>query len=443
MALYDGRLLPDMAFDDGHTHSAIGSREASPTGEHFTLTQDDRRRHVYIIGQTGTGKSTLLQSLILQDIQLGRGVCLIDPHGDVAEKMASSIPKCRIKDTIYFDPSDREHPFGFNPLAHVSPDDRELVASSIVQAFKGLWGDSWGEWLEYLLKNSLMAMLHYPVPGLSLVALPRFLSNTDFRASVLKHCDDPVVMEFWDEWFAQIDQREELSRVISTLNKAGKLSLSPTLRNILGQRTNSIDFKRAMDHKQIVIVNLSKGLLGADNSNLLGSLLVSHLVSVTMQRARVPEHERIDHHLYIDEFQNFTTREFETILSEARKYRLNLTVAHQYLEQINATVRNAVLGNVGTLAVFSVGAQDADTLALEFTPLQPKALSSASRGECHVRFRKDGSYMNPELIRTFPLPSKLEHSSFDRVRNFTRERYGRNREVVEMALRGFLKPGDD
>lgn len=428
-----------MAFTDEQNHSFLGQRVASPTSDLFYLSQDDRRRHVYVIGQTGTGKTTLMETLILQDIVAGRGVTLIDPHGDVAQRIANSIPRSRIKDTIYFDPTDREHPIGFNPLANVPLDRRELIASDIVKAFKGLWGNSWGEWLEFLLKNSIMAMLHYPAPGLSLVALPRFLSNQGFRNQVLKHCDDPVIMDFWNNWFDDLDKREELSRVISTLNKAGKLSMSPTLRNILGQRTSSIDFERAMDGQQILIANLSKGLLGSDNSNLLGSLLVSHLVSITMKRASVAEHERIDHHLYIDEFQNFTTREFETILSEARKYRLSLTVAHQYLAQINRDVLNSILGNVGTLAVFAVGAEDAEQLALEFSPLRSDTLTTNSRGICVVRFRKGGEYQNPALVKTFHAGSSLEKNSYSRVQNFSRERYGRDRRKVENALNRFFE----
>lgn len=428
-----------MAFSDTKIHSFLGQRPSSNSGDLFTLSQDDRRRHVYVVGQTGTGKTTLLEALILQDIHHGRGVCLIDPHGDIAERIADSIPKKRINDTIYFDPSDREYPIGFNPLANVPPEERELVASSIVQAFKGLWIDSWGEWLEFLLKNSIMALLHYPAPGLSLVALPRFLSSAEFRAKVLKHCDDPVVMEFWDNWFNDLDRKEELSRVISTLNKAGKLSMPPTLRNILGQRTSGFDFKRAMDNQQIVIVNLSKGLLGADSSNLLGSLIVSHIVHVTMQRARIKEHERIDHHLYIDEFQNFTTREFESILSEARKYRLNLTVAHQYLKQINYRTLDAVLGNVGTLAVFSVGAGDAEALSLEFAPNRTDALTTTFRGECYVRFRRDGEYQRPEMVKTFPPAPSMSRDSLKRLRNLSRQRYATPRYKIMASIQKFFE----
>jgi type IV secretory pathway TraG/TraD family ATPase VirD4 len=318
------------------TYEEMGSISLS---EHeFTLSQDERRRHVYAIGQTGTGKTTLLENLVLQDIYAGRGVTLIDPHGDIASRIANSIPRQRLNDTVYFDAADRDYPIGFNPLSGVDSIHRELVASGIVAGFKGLWANSWGEWLEYLLKNSLMAILEYP-GGLSLAALPRFLQDTAFRDHVLQSVTDPEVRRFWENFFGELDQRQELERVSSTLNKAGKLTLSPTLRNILGQRESGIDFRRVMDNGQILIINLSKGLLGADNSNLLGSLLVSHIVHLTMQRAAIPEEQRVDHHLYIDEFQNFTTREFESILSEARKYRLCLTVAHQYLDQIDVGVR--------------------------------------------------------------------------------------------------------
>lgn len=390
-----------------------------------------------MIGQTGTGKSTALENLILQDIHAGRGCTLIDPHGDIAERIANAIPRSRINETIYFDPADREHPIGFNPLADVAADERELVASSIVAAFKGLWIESWGEWLEYLLKNSLLALLEYPAPGLSLAALPRFLSNAEFRARVLRHCTDPVVREFWDDWFLELDKREELARVVSTMNKVGKLVLSPTLRNILGQRRSGFDFRRVMDERQILIVNLSKGRLGADNANLLGSLIVSHIVHQTMQRAGVPECERVDHHLYIDEFQNFTTREFESILSEARKYRLSLAVAHQYLDQLNPNVLKAVLGNVGTLAVFAIGATDAEGLALEFSPFRTDVLTTAGRGEAWVRYRNDGEYQSPKKVQTFEPADELQRSSLERVRRASRMRFARSRRNVEASLACF------
>jgi len=399
----------------------------------FTLSQAERRRHVYAIGQTGTGKTTLLENLILQDIHAGRGVTLIDPHGDIAYRVADAIPRARLNDTIYFDAADRDFPIGFNPLAGVGDGHRELVASGIVAAFKGLWADSWGEWLEYLLKNALMAILEHP-GGLSLAALPRFLLDAPFRETVTRHVNDPEARRFWENFFGELDQRQELERVSSTLNKAGKLTLSPTLRNILGQPASGIDFKRVMDNRQVLIVNLSKGLLGADNSNLLGSLLVSHIVHLTMQRAALPERQRVDHHLYIDEFQNFTTREFESILSEARKYRLCLTVAHQYLDQVDPVVLKAITGNVGTLVMFSLAAGDAQALAAEVAPVAADQLMRSPRGAFWVRYRKNGAYQEPCLVHGLPPADALLHNSHARVVNNARTRFATPRAKVEKRL---------
>jgi len=425
-------------FNANNTDLILGEYEEFDTisiSEHkFALSQDERRRHIYAIGQTGTGKTTLLENLVLQDIYAGRGVTLIDPHGDIAHRIANSIPRHRLNDTVYFDAADRDHPIGFNPLSGVDSTHRELVASGIVAGFKGLWANSWGEWLEYLLKNSIMAILEYPAPGLSLAALPRFLQDTPFRNHVLKYVRDPEVRRFWENFFGELDQRQELERVSSTLNKAGKLTLSPTLRNILGQQRPGIDFKRVMDNNQILIINLSKGLLGADNSNLLGSLLVSHIVHLTMQRAAIPEEARIDHHLYIDEFQNFTTREFESILSEARKYRLCLTVAHQYLDQIDPVILKAVTGNVGTLAMFSLAAADALALEAEIAPVDATRLMSSKRGSFWVRYRKDGEHQEPRQIRGFPPVSDLDRNSLKRVINNARTRFATSRAKVEKQL---------
>ncbi len=279
-----------------------------------------------------------------------------------------------------------------------------------------------------------MAILEYPAPGLSLAALPRFLLDHAFREHVLEYVTDPEIRRFWENFFGELDQRQELERVSSTLNKAGKLALSPTLRNILGQQKPGFDFKRAMDSKQILLVNLSKGLLGADNSNLLGSLFVSHLVHLTMQRAAIPESERIDHHLYIDEFQNFTTREFESILSEARKYRLCLTVAHQYLDQVDPSILKAITGNVGTLAMFSLAAADAQALKAEVAPVPAESLMISGRGKFWVRSRADGRYQDPHIVCGFPPVDEQSRNSLARVINNSRIRFATPRAQVEKKL---------
>jgi len=277
-------------------------------GNIFTLSKEARRRHLYAVGSTGAGKTTFLQSLIAQDIHLGRGVCVIDPHGDMAEAVASIIPRHRINDVIYFDVGDREFPIGFNPLAdRGNADQRELVASQIVATFKGLWRDSWGEWLEYLLKNTLLALMERRGVDVSLLSIQLMLNDAKYRDHILAGIKDPVVLGFWRDYFETMQSREQHDRISSTLNKAGKLVLSPVLRNIIWQRRSGFDLGKVMDEGKVLIVNLAKGKIGADNANLLGSLLVSDIASRAMERAGQAEENRRDFYLYIDEFQNFTT----------------------------------------------------------------------------------------------------------------------------------------
>ena len=323
-----------------------------------------------------------MQSLILQDIHLGRGVCVIDPHGDMAEEIANCIPRHRINDVIYFDAGDREHPIGFNPLSGWQNDgQKELVASQIVSTFKGLWRDSWGEWLEYLLKNTLLALLERRGVAISLLSIPRMLEDPEYRDHILAGVHDPVVKGFWQDYFGGFGSREQFERISSTLNKAGKLVLSPVLRNILGQKKSGFDMTRVMDDGKILIVNLAKGKIGEDNANFLGSLIVSDIVGRAMQRAHVAEDQRRDFHLFIDEFQNFTTDSFARIVSEARKYRLNLAIGHQNFDQISPRVLAAILKNTGTLAAFQVNFEDAEKLALSFRPILAGALAESQTGE--------------------------------------------------------------
>ena len=398
----------------------------------FVLSQDMRRRHVYAIGSTGAGKSTFLQSLILQDIHSNQGVCLIDPHGDLAEAIIDHIPRHRINDVVYINASDRAFPVGFNPLAGWrDPHERELIASHLVTAFKGLWQDSWGEWLEFLLKNTLLALLEREGVAVSLLSIPRMLDDPHYRAHILAGVKDPVVQRFWSEYFDGFDQREKHMRVSSTLNKAGKLVLSPVLRNIFGQTRSTINVQDIMDGRKILIVNLSKGLIGEDNANFLGSFLVSEIVSRAMQRAKIPEHERQDFNLYIDEFQNFTTTSFASVVSEARKYRLSLHIAHQNFDQISPRVLSAIIKNTGTLAAFKVNFEDAERLAANFHPIQSSALSSSSVGEFWCQ-----SSSGVELVSAFPPDEHgvFHRGSKQRVINNSRRHYGRDRRRVQESF---------
>ena len=408
----------------------VGSAHGST---HF-LDADDRARHIYAIGRTGTGKTTLLRSLALQDINAGRGLCVIDPHGDNAQALADSIPRHRVNDTIYFDASDREHVLAFNPLEHSgTDDDAELVASEIVTMFKGLFRDSWGEWLEYLLKNTVLTVLSQNNVPVSLLSVQRVLEDEAYRSRLVERLTDPVVRGFWDKYFLRLREREELERISSTLNKVGKFALSPVLRNIFGQSRSGFDVKRAMDSGQIVIVNLSKGRIGADNANFLGSAILSRIVSTALRRSAVAERERVPFYLNIDEFQNFTSDEFTTIVSEARKYALSLTIAHQNFDQISPRVVGQIIKDAGTLIAFKVGFEDNDRLAGAFHPVNPEELSSTRDGSFWVR---TGS-SEPCLINGYS-PRELDNlrtNSFARVVKNTRWRYTRPRATVEREFR--------
>lgn len=411
---------------------SLGKRVAY--GDAYLLTPDERARHIYAIGRTGTGKTTLLRSLALQDIHAGRGVCLIDPHGDNAERLADSIPRHRVNDTIYFDASDREHVIAFNPLEHDgTPDDAELVASELVTMFKALFRDSWGEWLEYLLKNTLLTVLAQQNEPISLVSLQRVLEDDAYRDRFVRRLEDPVLRAFWEKFFLRLRERDELDRISSTLNKVGKFALSPVLRNILGQPRSGFSIKRAMDERQIVIVNLAKGRIGADNANFLGSAILSKLVSTALRRSAIPEEARVPHYVSIDEFQNFTSDEFTTIVSEARKYALSLTIAHQNFDQISPRVVGQIIKDAGTLVAFKVGFEDNERLASAFAPVNPHELSGTQDGSFWVRT----GAAEPRLVRGYSPDDLDEHRthSLARVRKNTRWRYSRPRAVVEQEFR--------
>jgi hypothetical protein len=341
----------------------IGNRGNSWADDHpFGLGVTERRQHVYMIGQTGTGKSTLLHNLIHQDILAGRGVGLIDPHGDLAHEILDIIPQSRIEDVVYFDPS-AKHPISLN-LFRAMGDNRHLVASGIVSAFKKIWGDSWGPRLEYIFYATLSALLHSD--NSSLLGVSRMLYDDRYRAQIVRQVKDPMVVSFWNEEFARYDKsfRQEIIGPIQ--NKVGQLFLAPALRNVLGQVRSTINFRYVMDNRQIFIANLSKGRIGEIHSILLGSLLVTGFELAALSRADIPAEERKDFFLYVDEFQNCATESFASILSEARKYRLSLTLAHQYLDQLPQAVKDAVFGNVGSMISFRTSEADASILERQF-----------------------------------------------------------------------------
>src|ERR1700730_2713914 len=332
------------------------------TGEPVMLDPEERRRHLYVVGQTGTGKSTLLLNLIRQDLLAGEGLALLDPHGDLAEDVLAHIPKARTNDLVYINPADIERPIGFNPLASVPPDLRPIVADGVVAAFRHVWPDSWGPRLDYILINAVRALLD--IPGGTLLMLPRLLIDERFRMQLInQHVSDPVVRSFWLNQYAAYNDSFRTEAISPIENKIGRVLIEPRLRNMLAQPKSTITLRRLMDEGAIVICNLSKGRLGEGVAHLLGALLTTSIAQAALSRADVPILQRRVFHLYADEFQSFATESFALILSEARKYGLTLTIAHQYLDQVPERLRAAVFGNVGSLLPCRTGVSDAGVLA--------------------------------------------------------------------------------
>lgn len=397
----------------------------------FGIKTDDRRRHMYLIGKTGMGKSTVLENMIVEDIRAGRGVAVVDPHGDLAEKVIEFIPKERINDVIYFNPSDIDYPIAFNVVEHVDPHFRHLIASGLIGVFQKLWADSWGPRLEYILRNTILAVLDFP--DSTLLAVTRMLSDKKFRKKVIEKIQDPVVKAFWVNEFAGYADKFASEAVSPIQNKVGQFLSTSLIRNIVGQVKSSLDMRKIMDEGKILILNLSKGRIGEDSSALLGAMMITKIQLAAMSRVSIPEKERTDFYLYIDEFQNFTTDSFANILSEARKYRLNLTMAHQYIEQLGETVKYAVFGNVGTIILFRVGAIDAEALVPEFTPtFTEEDIVNLPKFEIYLKLMIDGISSEPFSARGLPpLPEKQKTNNTEKVISISRERYASSREEVE------------
>lgn len=335
----------------------------------FGIRNEDRSRHVYIIGKTGMGKSTVLENMAAQDIQNGEGVCFIDPHGSAIDTLIEYIPENRIKDVVYFAPFDSDYPISFNVMEDVGIDQRHLVVSGLMSAFKKIWVDAWSARMEHILNNTILALLEYP--GSTLLSVNRMYADKGFREEVVSKVTDPAVKSFWNEEFAKWDERFMREATAAIQNKVGQFTANPLIRNIVGQSRSSFDFRDAMDTQKIVLVNLSKGRIGEQNAGLLGAMIVTKIYLAAMSRAEVSKSDMKDlppFFLFVDEFQNFANDSFADILAEARKYKLNLTIAHQYIEQMEESVRDAVFGNVGTTICFRVGPLDAEVMEKIFLP---------------------------------------------------------------------------
>jgi Type IV secretory pathway, VirD4 components len=400
----------------------------------FGIKTDDRRRHMYLIGKTGMGKSTVLENMIVDDIRAGRGVAVCDPHGDLAEKIIQFIPPERVKDVVYFNPADMEFPVAFNVVEQVDHNVQHLVASGLIGVFQKLWADSWGPRLEYILRNAILAILDFP--GSTLLGVVRMLSDKAYRKQVVANVKDPVVKAFWEKEFAGYADKFASEAVSPIQNKVGQFLSSSLMRNIVGQVKSSIDVREIMDSSKILIMNLSKGRIGEDNSALLGAMMITKIQLAAMSRVDIPEKERKDFYLYIDEFQNFSTDSFANILSEARKYRLDLILAHQYIEQLSEKVKPAVFGNVGTMIAFRVGSSDAEELAKEFLPtFNEEDLVNLPKYEMYLKLMIDGVASSPFSAKGLPpLTEDEKTNQEEKVIRASRERYATPKALVEERI---------
>lgn len=423
-----------------HTPIAIGTRTywVSPEEKLVLLAPEDRAQHLYIVGKTGLGKSTLLRNLILQDLYAGRGVGLLDPHGDLARDVLDAIPTARTGEVLYFNPGDLARPVGLNLLPKVPRDTAHLVVSGVLSAFRGIWGSSWGPRLEYILGHALAALLDHG--NLTILALPRLLSDDRFRERLSAKVRDPVVRAFWREEYAGYERRFRLEAIAPLQNKIGRLLANAPMRNILGQPGSRFDAAFFMDRERIMIADLAKGVVGEDYSRLLGALLLSQFQWAAMQRSGNPTAApRTPFYLYIDEFQSFATDALTSILAEARKYGLALILAHQYLDQLTDEIRQSVFGNAGNLIAFRVGQSDARILEEEFGGnVKVGNLVSLGKYEIYARLLDHGRMREPFRGRTLAPIRGTASGRRETVLRRSRERYGRPREEVERKIERWL-----
>lgn len=425
-------------FETMNNEVILGKRISWGDNEsHFGIGPEDSRRHIYIVGKTGSGKTTLLHNLLIQHIEAGNGIGLIDPHGDLANDLLDYIPSWRTRDVVYLNSADLNYFVGINPLSGVSPDRRHQAASGIVSSFKSLWRDSWGPRLEYILYNAVAALLD--CENTTILGIPRMLTDSSYRKWVVQQVRDPFVQSFWVNEYERYDPRFMREAIAPIQNKIGQFLTAPAIRNILGQVKSKIDFRFLIDNQRIFIANLSKGALGEDKANLMGSLLVTQFQLAAMSRTDIPESERRDFFLVIDEFQSLTTDSFASILSEARKFRISIVISNQFLDQLQLPIRQAILANVGTIVSFCIGNTDAETLEKEFgLAYSAEQFTDLKRYEIIVKLLEDGAHLEPFRGKTLP---KMGTPSFRReiILEQSRQRYSLKREVIEKKILKWMR----
>lgn len=407
----------------------------------FGIKRDDRRRHMYLVGKTGTGKSTLLQRMAISDIQNGEGIAFIDPHGDSIDLILNYIPDNRVDDVILFDPADIYHPIAMNMLELFDPEQKSLVASALIEVFKQRFEFSWGPRMEHILRNCILSLLE--VPGSTLLGISRILTDRTYRRYIVHLLEDPVMIDFWNSEFPQLEESRQGAEAIAPIqNRLGQFLSSPTVRNMVSNARSTVRLDEVMDQGKILLANLSKGKIGDDNSNILGTLLVTRLQFAALSRVKIPEQDRKDFFLYVDEFQNFVTSSFATILSEARKYRLALIITHQYLGQLEQAglanpkeVRDAVFGNVGTIASYTVGQEDGEILSKEFSEVfDVSDFVSLERFHYYIKLMIDLTQSRPFSAKGLPINTNLKTDNVQKVIESSRKQFSVPRELVEKRI---------
>src|SRR3989344_4178579 len=404
----------------------------------FGIKPSDRRQHMYIIGKTGTGKTALLTNLAIQDIAAGRGICVVDPHGEFVESLIPKIPESRIKDVIYFNPVDTDHPIGFNVLEVIDPQYKHLVASSLMGIFTKIWANVRSARMEYILNNCILALLE--TPGTTLLGIPRLLVDNDYRQKIVANIKDPVVKSFWVHEYEGWREQFRNEAIVPIQNKVGQFLSTSLIRNIVGQTKSTINIHDIMNKEKILLINVSKGRIGEDNSALLGAMFITKIQLAAMERVRIPEEQRNDFYLYVDEFQNFATESFADILSEARKYRLNLILGHQYIGQLltetSTKVRDAIFGNVGTMVIFRVGATDAEFLEKELEPeFNPQDMINLPNYNIYLKLMVNGVTSRPFSATTLPpFSTTVNDNNRETVIELSRKSYSASKEAVEREI---------
>lgn len=427
----------------------IGKNVFRGVEKQIRIARDDRRRHIYVIGKTGTGKTTWMQNLALQDIINGEGVCVIDPHGDMIEWLLQRIPRERVEDVIHFYPPDMDRPLGVNLLEARTPAEKDMVVSEMIAIFYKLFDPNSsgivGPIFEHYMRNAMLLLLADTHEGATLIDIPRVFTDKAYRERKLAYVTDPTVLRFWKEEFAQAEKSNQVGELFSyIISKIGRFISNEMMRNIVGQSDSSFDIRKVMDGKKVLLVNLAKGLTGEINSNLLGFILVSKMQMAALSRADMPEEQRNDFYLYIDEFQNVTTDSISVILSEARKYKLNLTIAHQFVAQLEEKIKDAVFGNIGSMIAFTIGAPDAETIGKQFEPdVSQNDLINIENRNAYVKLMINGMVSRPFTLQALPPMGQSNVKVGEAIKQLSRLKFGKDRRLVEMKVQERIKYAKD